>query len=406
MIIYSPNYFNKQNAKLLSLDININGIFIAISFDTGIIEIWEMDPIKKIMKHPKKSNQEKNNEKNKEKKKEKNLSLMKHSGSVQCVRFSPKTGRYLASSSEDGEIRIWSTNSELIKEKWTIRSTFQRKNDVWSISWSPDENRFVVCGMDPNILVCNPFTEKENEREIILQGHETIVNTVLWDPKGSFILSQDLSCVRVWETKNFSCINIISSIFEPSLERTFSNRISASKDGKFFAITNCVVNKRFTSLVFPRSTITKKKKRGVIEDADIFYGHKAMVDQAIFNPVMFQKKKNAIRSTVSCIALASIDSTITFWMHSHQNHRPRAIIKQAFNQKITDMCWCPSSGNLFAACSTDGTVLFFKIQKEDLGDFTKIKNQKKREKQNQNNQNKKSLKKSKKNTKSKTNQNN
>eukprot|EP00039_Didymoeca_costata_P033217 m.41343 g.41343 ORF g.41343 m.41343 type:complete len:617 (-) comp9756_c0_seq2:46-1896(-) len=153
-------------------------------------------------------------------------SLIRHSGAVNCVRFSPN-GKWLASGSDDNSVIIWELDennkqsntfgeTEINVENWRAYKTMRKHTDqVFDLAWSPDSTRIVSGSVDKTCIVWEIESEKVLQT---LKDHKHHVQGVAWDPRDLFIASQssDRSCCvykkNVKKKDIFSCISKNKSV--------------------------------------------------------------------------------------------------------------------------------------------------------------------------------------------------
>ncbi|PWN40919.1 WD40 repeat-like protein [Ceraceosorus guamensis] len=133
--------------------------------------------------------------------------LKRHSGVVNCVRFSPN-GEQLATSGDDGTVIFWAQSdhsattfgstsigaldddpdAEFAKEHWSIRRIARPSaSEIYDLAWAPDGEAIVVGGTDFVARIVNPH-DGSIVREIAEHSH--YVQGVAWDPWNELIATQ------------------------------------------------------------------------------------------------------------------------------------------------------------------------------------------------------------------------
>jgi len=125
--------------------------------------------------------------------------IPEHSRQVRTVRWSPK-GRYLASTSHDGTIRIWTREGQLVK-------VYTGANfGCVGIDWL-DENKIVASCWDNTIRT---YSLSGTDSLIIENGNHRnkAVLSVDWHPSGTYFASGDygnegdpIHAVKLWDNK-------------------------------------------------------------------------------------------------------------------------------------------------------------------------------------------------------------
>lgn len=128
--------------------------------------------------------------------------LSRHSGVVNCVRFSP-SGDMLASAGDDGTVMLWhltdrpmaafgepidESESSFEKEHWRMtRMVRVSSQEIYDMAWSPSGDALIVGGTDFVARVINPH-DGTVVRE--LSDHSHYVQGVAWDPLNEFMATQ------------------------------------------------------------------------------------------------------------------------------------------------------------------------------------------------------------------------
>ena len=118
-----------------------------------------------------------------------------HKSMVLSVSWSGD-GRRLASSGDDGMVRLW--EAEFGGELRSLAG--HKKGLVWSVSWSPDGRRLASSGEDGTVRLW----DAESGRELrSLAGHTGWVWSVSWSPDERRLASAgDDSTVRLWDAES------------------------------------------------------------------------------------------------------------------------------------------------------------------------------------------------------------
>lgn len=133
---------------------------------------------------------------------------------VLAVTFSPD-GKLLATSDNDGEIRVWQ-----VSEAKQILDWSADKSWLHSIAFSPDSQIIASGGIDTNIRLWNINTGKCLKT---LKGHNNLVFSVSVSPSGQVIASGSTDgSVRLWDTNTGECLLILDSHSEGGLYVAFS----------------------------------------------------------------------------------------------------------------------------------------------------------------------------------------
>ncbi|PWN30873.1 WD40 repeat-like protein [Jaminaea rosea] len=129
--------------------------------------------------------------------------LTRHSGVVNCVRFSP-SGDMLASAGDDGTVMLWGLTDRPVaatfgeqpddgeasfeKEHWRlIRMIRVSPQEIYDMAWSPNGESLIVGGTDFVARIVNAH-DGSVTRE--LSDHTHYVQGVAWDPLNDYLATQ------------------------------------------------------------------------------------------------------------------------------------------------------------------------------------------------------------------------
>ena len=132
--------------------------------------------------------------------------LVGHSKTVNCVRFSPD-GQRIVSGADGGELMLWLASSpedavaqgNLVSEE-EASAGYRRHgvlrghvDDVMDVAWSHDGSAVVSGSIDNQSIVWSPDTMKALKK---FESHKHFVQGVAWDPHGQYFLtiSADRMC--------------------------------------------------------------------------------------------------------------------------------------------------------------------------------------------------------------------
>jgi WD40 repeat protein len=117
-----------------------------------------------------------------------------HTASVLSLAVS-RDGRWLASGSADGTVRLWETAD------WTLAAVSTEGSQVYGLAFSPDGTR-LACGCDNNTI--RLWDVVRRQPVCVLHGHEAYVHQVVFSPDGTRLASASGdSTVRVWDSLSY-----------------------------------------------------------------------------------------------------------------------------------------------------------------------------------------------------------
>ncbi len=169
-----------------------------------------------------------------------------HSFYVNSVAFSPD-GKYIASGSGDGAIRIWDAflptfgAADKAPGKWI--KTFKINSWINSVAFSPD-GKYIVSASDDGIIrllevsaapIAGTAASKLNKNHIkIFSGHGDFVESVFFSPDGKYIISgSGDNTIRLWDISAGKCIRIFNK-----KDVGIARKIIFSPNGKYIAFTD------------------------------------------------------------------------------------------------------------------------------------------------------------------------
>lgn len=153
--------------------------------------------------------------------------LVGHSGPVYSIAFDPIGGsvgapKHLLSSSQDGSVRLWSTETgkNLVAYKG-------HSDPVWDVQWGPMGVYFASASRDRTARLW--LTERITPMRMYV-GHLSDVECLRFHPNSLYLAtgSSDKTC-RLWDTQRGECVRVFLGHTDAV------NCIAMSPDGRFMA---------------------------------------------------------------------------------------------------------------------------------------------------------------------------
>ncbi|MEW6495405.1 MAG: NB-ARC domain-containing protein [Cyanobacteriota bacterium] len=246
------------------------------------------------------------------------LTLQGHRGWVRKIAFSPD-GQILASSSEDGTIKLWNLPSG------EYQSTLcESTESVYGVTFSPDGRLLANGSNDGTIRIWNAV---KGDCLQVLKGHTNGVLSVDFSPDGKHLASCGFdNTIRVWDWQTGACLQTITA------HHHWVGSVQFSPDGKRLVSASCDRTIRIWR-------VSDGKCLGV------FKGHTQWVWKAFWSPDG--------RRVASC----GEDQTIRIWdvetrscLHTLQGHSSR----------VWGISFSPD-GQTLASCSEDQTIRLWQV---------------------------------------------
>ncbi|RZF48302.1 hypothetical protein LSTR_LSTR010265 [Laodelphax striatellus] len=323
--------------------------------------------------------------------------LTRHQKAVNVVRFSP-TGEFLASGDDESAIIIWKQKSdcdlpqfpgdgEEQKEQWLMVKTLRgHLEDVYDLSWSPDEANLISGSVDNTALV---WDVKKGHMLYILRDHKSFVQGVAWDPLGQYVAtnSSDRTC-RVFSTATRKLVSRISKAVLPNAEQTdakpvhlfhddtlksFFRRLSFTPCGSLLIVPSGVIEEPKlinTTLIFTRNNLAKpvaylpsnQQYSVAVRCCPQLF---ALLETSGGAPADAPPQASVFALPYRVVFAIATQSSVI--LYDTQHMAPFAYVANIHYTRLTDLAWS-SDGRLLVVSSSDGYCSLISFADGELGE--------------------------------------
>lgn len=143
-----------------------------------------------------------------------------HNNFVKTLAFHPE-GKYLASGSGDGSIKIWQAGDW--KELADLRG---HNGNVFSVAFSPD-GKFLASGSNDSTI---KIWRVEDWKEITtIFGNTGPINSVAFSSDGEYLASGSYKVIKIWKVKDWKELATLTGHLD------WVNTVTFSRDGRYLA---------------------------------------------------------------------------------------------------------------------------------------------------------------------------
>ncbi|MBT6484691.1 MAG: SUMF1/EgtB/PvdO family nonheme iron enzyme [Planctomycetaceae bacterium] len=306
-------------------------------------------------------------------------SRLKHSGTVQCVSFSPN-GKMIASASGDRSVRIWDTESG--KQLHVLTGFIDTARCA---VFSPDGNTLASCGgfstsKAPETFEIRIWDIGTGKVKPNLKGHTKPVRRVTFSPNGKLLASASYDgTIRIWDLKAHTS-KVLSGheggVFDVAFHPTDPDVLVSGGADKSVRIWDLKAMKEKRSPL-TGSTIgvgdirfsddgkhlascggTKDNSLRVWKTHDWSLLHTLKGHTSAVNSVTFRPKAKTL---VSC----GSDGSIRYWNLATGSELTKLrVLPENDRRNVYAVCFSPD-GSLLASGGTDGAVKLWKANTKD-----------------------------------------
>ena len=252
--------------------------------------------------------------------------LVGHDEGVDPVVFSP-TGAFLASASEDGWVKLWSSTDG------RVISSLRHEDEVASAAFDPDMPDLLVTASGEEVHFWNVKDPAHPQsRETTLEGHKEVVVALAFCPGRQLLASGDEAGeLRLWDLTNIAHPVPIGSPLEGNPEAVDS--IACSADG-LLAVAG-------TGMV---KILSLHKAQTPVEQDALITGSNQAVNSVAFSP------------NGKTLVAGGDDGNVTVWDVTGTNLTALGPPLRAHGDPVTSVTFSQSDPTLIATSSDDQTA--------------------------------------------------
>lgn len=128
--------------------------------------------------------------------------LCEHNSQVTALAWSPD-GRYLATTSLDGDAIVWDARSGQRVRRFSMGGTLKR-----GVAWSPDSQRLAWGSAADESAV--RIWDRRTDEVRVLRGHEHSLVSCSWSPDGERLSTTCMDkTARIWDTQSWKCLHVL-----------------------------------------------------------------------------------------------------------------------------------------------------------------------------------------------------
>ena len=217
--------------------------------------------------------------------------------------------------------------------------------DVLDLDFSPRDilasasidNRILLWDMNQKQPVMSPFR--------ILHQHSSFVKGISFDPIGKYLVSCGTdNKVILWECNSWEVEITLTEPMKHTADKSMFRRMTWSPDGASLCLSSATKSSKPIGVVL---------RRGTWEATADLVGHDTQSTCCRFCPTVLTTV-DAHKRPLCVVGLADQTGVLSIW--STAKTAPLLVLRECFDEAVTDITWDREGRGIMVACSVDGSI--------------------------------------------------
>ena len=218
--------------------------------------------------------------------------------------------------------------------------------DVLDLDFSPRDilasasidNRILLWDMTVKQPVMSPFR--------VLHQHSSFVKGISFDPVGKYLASCGTDNeVILWECNSWKAETNLTEPMRYTVDKSMFRRMSWSPDGASLCLSSATKSSKPIGVVL---------RRGTWEATADLVGHDTQSTCSRFCPSVLTTV-DAHKRPLCVVGLADQTGVVSIW--STAKTAPLLVLRECFDEAVTDITWDREGRGIMVACSVDGSII-------------------------------------------------